>query len=195
MYHTRTYYAAFWQRLLAFLLDGVILLVVTFILYFIIAVGYPTASVSDPQTGATYRTLSGEGWIAVLAVAFVVPYLYYALFESSHFQATPGKLVLGIYLTTTSGQEVGLATASLRYLVRYLLSGSCLAIGYWMYFFTARRQTLHDLLGGTVVVRNVREEGLAAPPVQHFDPAVTAHEDFWDGNQWVKRPIYPPGPR
>jgi uncharacterized RDD family membrane protein YckC len=198
MYHSQTYYAAFWQRLLAWLLDGVILTILFFILLFIISVGYPTASVYDPQTGTTVKTLSSEGAIAVLISAFVVPYFYYAFFESSHFQATPGKLALGIYVSTTNGGEVDFATATMRYMVRGLLSGWCVSLGYWMFFFTARKQCLHDLVSGTIVVRNVDEHEVgAAPtrPLHSFDPGLAAHEDYWDGSQWVKRPILPPGHR
>jgi hypothetical protein len=82
----------------------------------------------------------------------------------------------------------------MRYVVRALLSGSCLAIGYWMFFFTARKQTLHDMISGTVVVRNV-EETAPTIPLRPIDPGLAAHEDYWDGSQWIKRPIVPPGRR
>ncbi len=192
MYHSQTNYATFWQRLLALLIDSVVLTILIFILLLIVNVGYPKASVYDPQTRGMVTTISAEAFIAILIVFLVVPYLYHALFESSHSQATPGKMALGIYLTTTRGNEVDLPTATMRYVVRVFLSGWLFYLGYWMMFFTARRQCLHDLLAGTIVVRNPGEHDIQRQRAHAFDPGITAHEDYWDGSQWVKRPIGPP---
>lgn len=191
MYHSQTQYAAFWQRLLAYLLDSVIVTVIMIILLVIINVGYPKASVYDPETGGVVTALSGEAFFAILLVLGIVPFLYYVLFESSHSQATPGKMALGIYLTSTRGGDIDLPTATMRYVVRIILSGSLFAFGYWLMFFTARQQTLHDLIAGTLVVRSAGEHEVYQRQVHVIDPGLAAHEDYWDGSQWVKRPVAP----
>jgi hypothetical protein len=79
----------------------------------------------------------------------------------------------------------------MRDVVRIILSGSFFAFGYWLMFFTARQQTLHDLIAGTLVVRSAGEHEVYQRQVRVIDHGLAAHEDYWDGSQWVKRPVAP----
>jgi uncharacterized RDD family membrane protein YckC len=75
---------------------------------------------------------------------------YFVLFESSSKQATPGKMVLKIVVTDENGRRISLARAFGRNLARII--DSLFLIGYIICGFTARRQTVHDLLANTLVV-------------------------------------------
>ena len=97
---------------------------------------------------ASASTLLGL-WILEL----VVGWLYFALQESSRFQATLGKRALKIVVTDLQGGRIGFPRASGRYFAK-LLSTLSLGIDYLMAAFTARKQALHDLVADTLVVRS-----------------------------------------
>jgi hypothetical protein len=79
-------------------------------------------------------------------------FLFYApLMEGSRLHATVGKLALAIRLQKKDGREVTFARAFVRNLAEALCLAT-LSAGYLVALFTTRRQALHDLLAGTVVV-------------------------------------------
>jgi uncharacterized RDD family membrane protein YckC len=85
------------------------------------------------------------------AVTAVLAWLYYALMESSKYQATLGKIVLGIVVTDTSGQRISFGRATGRYFAK-IISQIILLIGYIMIAFTEKKQGLHDIIASTLVV-------------------------------------------
>ena len=87
-----------------------------------------------------------------IAVSFAIGWIYCAGSESSSWQATPGKRILGIAVTDLAGSRISFARASGRYLAESL-SSALFLIGYLVQPFTERRQALHDVLAGTLVVR------------------------------------------
>lgn len=78
--------------------------------------------------------------------------LFYApLMEAGRRQATLGKMALGLHVETVAGDR----PSFLRLFARNLAEVLCLAtlgFGYAIALFTRRRQALHDLLSGTVVI-------------------------------------------
>ena len=130
-------YAGFWRRVAATLIDNLLLLPVVFVL----ALPLNAAGVPPGQVEAL-----------VNLVAFVGFWLYCAAFESSERQATLGKLALGLKVTGLDGGRISFARATGRYFAE-ILSGLTLGIGYVMVAFSRRRQALHDMVAGTVVVR------------------------------------------
>ncbi len=81
-------------------------------------------------------------------------WLYYALFESSTWQGTPGKRVLGIFVTDMQGRRISFGRATVRFFGK-LLSSAVLFIGYFMAGFTAQKQALHDMLADCLVLRHI----------------------------------------
>jgi uncharacterized RDD family membrane protein YckC len=138
---SRIAYAGFWVRLAAAALDGALLGIVG------IAIGLAalawTARIADAQAFGA-------------AIMLAVGWLYFALMESSPGGATFGKRALRLQVLTADGmQRVGFLRATGRWAGRWV-SALALAAGYLMQPFTARRQALHDLLAGTVVVARGR---------------------------------------
>jgi uncharacterized RDD family membrane protein YckC len=101
----------------------------------------------------------------VSALLFVGQWLYYALFESSALQATPGKLALGIKVVDEAGNRIGFGKASGRWFAK-IVSNLILGIGYLMAGFTARKQALHDMMAGTLVVFADVASGRPLPTVR-----------------------------
>jgi uncharacterized RDD family membrane protein YckC len=79
-------------------------------------------------------------------------WIYEAGMESSSKQATLGKMALGLKVTDEYGKRIGFARASARFFSK-ILSRMILMIGYIMVGFTARKQGLHDMIAGTLVMR------------------------------------------
>lgn len=138
-------YAGFWRRLGALLIDSVILVVFDFTLIGILAAS--SASTSVQEAVLLSRRLAGNDLLL-----YGIGWLYYSIFESSSRQATPGKLVFGIAVTDTEGNRISFGRATGRYLAKNL-SAISLLIGYLMAGFTKRKQALHDLIAGTLVIR------------------------------------------
>jgi uncharacterized RDD family membrane protein YckC len=136
-------YAGFWARLAAAVLDGLLVAAVALA----IAVA---ARLADAQALG-----------AAIAVAAI--WLYFALLESSPGGATFGKRALRLQVLTAGGmQRVGFLRATGRWAGRWL-SALAFGVGYLIQPFTARRQALHDLLAGTVVVARGRPRARGVP--------------------------------
>lgn len=84
----------------------------------------------------------------VLIIAF---WLYFAGFESSRWQATPGKRIVGLRVTGMDGERIGLGRASRRLFFKILSSNAAFA-GFLRVFVADNRQAFHDAEAGTLVL-------------------------------------------
>ena len=97
--------------------------------------------------------------IAIELLLALVGWFYWAVLESSPWRATIGKKLFGIEVTDLHGGRISLARATARHLAKNI-SVLTLGIGFVMAACTQRRQALHDLLAGCLVVRKVYSRGL-----------------------------------
>lgn len=141
--------AGFWRRFAANLLDTLVLaagiLAVWLIVAFIMFAALPE-DVHDlpPKLDAA---LSHIMWASVV----IVPWLYFAFMESSPKQTSLGKLAMKMAVTDHEGKRISFWRASGRHWGK-LVSGLLLCIGYVMAAFTEKKQALHDLMAGTLIV-------------------------------------------
>lgn len=164
-------YAAFGWRLLAYLVDAIVVGVIQSGLYAgaIIGPGHGDAKVLSAST----------------AVAAAVTWAYFAVLESSPLQATLGKLAVGLRVEHVDGGPLTFRRASLRYWAKSL-STLTLMIGWLMAAFTPRRQALHDTIARSVVVKVGHGSAAPSAPPAHWDPTVPLLAEFWDGNGWTR---------
>ena len=135
-------YAGFSQRFCAAFLDGIILMLGLIPAGFLLGLVLHGLGVNDlDQT---------EGLANLLSV--VLGWLYSAGLESSGFQATIGKMALGIKVTNLQGGRISFVQATGRHFGK-IISGFILLIGFIMAAFTEKKQALHDIMAGTLVVR------------------------------------------
>jgi uncharacterized RDD family membrane protein YckC len=139
--NTSFHFAGFWKRFLAALLDIMIL--------YILENAFQVDPVSLLQNYATINIF----WILGLwyIISFPIKWLYYAIFESSRFQATPGKLALRLRVVDYRGAKISFGKASLRVFIKFF-SGIIVCAGYIMVAFTKRKQGLHDLIAKVLVI-------------------------------------------
>lgn len=147
-------HAGFWRRCAAYLLDAFVVGVIGWIISLLFLFG-GVASGGDARSVALAVGLN-------YVVAIVIGWLYYALQESSRAQATLGKRALGIKVSDDVGQRIGFARASGRYFGK-ILSSLILGVGYLLAGWTARKQALHDMLAGTLVVFDGVQPGQPLP--------------------------------
>jgi uncharacterized RDD family membrane protein YckC len=81
----------------------------------------------------------------------IIAWLYYAIQESYAKQATIGKQALGIVVTDIQGKPIDFVKATIRYFSK-IISALILLIGYIMAAFTEKKQALHDIIAGTLVL-------------------------------------------
>jgi len=99
----------------------------------------------------TYTYFFSANFLIYFAINIAAVMLYWGLFESSPLQATPGKMVLRIKVTDIEGNRISFWRAVGRYFSK-IVSGLILGIGYLMIAFTEKKQGLHDIMAGTLVV-------------------------------------------
>jgi len=143
-------YAGFWRRVAAYLVDTMLVGVVSQVLGGAIGfIGGMMMAASPNQDELSV------GQILVMLLSFVVSLglgiFYYAWFHSSQNAATPGKLLVGIKVVRPNGERISFLRGIGRSFASYL-SGFFFCIGYIMAAFTDRKQALHDMLCDTWVV-------------------------------------------
>jgi uncharacterized RDD family membrane protein YckC len=144
------FYAGFWVRLFAGLLDIVFLAPILFILvYFSGNHHLETIKISDHFHHYSYLGASSESkFIDLITYAVSIAYLGY--FISSKKQATFGKRVMGIYVGNRDGSKLSGAKSFARAFASMITSAT-LGLGFFLVIFTKEKTALHDLLCNTRV--------------------------------------------
>jgi uncharacterized RDD family membrane protein YckC len=149
-------YAGFFTRLLAFLLDVVIVIAATLLVSVTVdsllgVLGIDLRKCADVTRGTPLRFAAcvvATRSLPVIQVS-IIP-LYYVVFWSLSGQ-TPGKAALGVRVVRINGKRMGLVTASVRY-VGYVVSMLALGLGFFWILVDDRRQGWHDKMARTCVI-------------------------------------------
>lgn len=156
-----TLHAGFWMRAVAFLLDALLLFVTGLVVNMVTMLAVWGSGASNPLL---------VGFILGRLLIIATYWLYFALLESSPWQATLGKRAVGLRVVDMAGQRIGFWRATGRHFGK-ILSTLTLFIGYMLAGWTSRKQALHDLVAGCCVVN---ANGLARLPEQErATPAVS----------------------
>ena len=134
-------YAGFWKRVAACIIDGIITMIGGGAIGFVFGIYMQANGASDPVF------LKGMGNILGILLGWV----YFAVMESSPTQGTLGKMALGIKVTDTDGNKIGFGKATGRHFGK-IPSFIIFCIGYIMVAFTKKKQGLHDMMAGCLVV-------------------------------------------
>jgi uncharacterized RDD family membrane protein YckC len=154
-------YAGLGRRFVAFIVDIIIILLFDLVAMAVLGLtrGIQNSYFYFVQHIAV-DTLTPEGTMAALLgsilaaygiVLIVIPWLYFAGFESSRSQATPGKLLMHIVVTDMTGNKPTFARVTLRHFAKFV-SALIIFIGFLMIGLTQRRQGLHDRIAGCLVL-------------------------------------------
>jgi uncharacterized RDD family membrane protein YckC len=135
-------YAGFWRRVAAYLIDSILVGIVSG------GVGLVIGMVAGASGGDVGPGVNAAAQLLSILIAVA----YFAGMESSTSQATLGKMALGCKVTDLNGRRISLGRAIGRYFAK-ILSAIIFLIGFIMVAFTQKKQGLHDMIAGTLVVK------------------------------------------
>ncbi len=120
-------YAGFWVRAAALMVDGLVLGVLQVVNFLVL----------------------GSGVLGSV-VSVIITWVYAASMVTA-YQATLGKMAVGLRVERTNGDRIGFWRALLREISK-ILSAIILMIGYLMVAWTQKKQGLHDKIADTIVI-------------------------------------------
>ena len=132
-------YAGFWNRVLAGIIDLIILAGGGFFIGYVLGVSFVISGDESLIDNDSLWDLLG--WI--------ITFLYYVLFQSSSKQGTPGMMALNIKIYDEQFQRVGFWKLTHRFFST-IWSIIFLLIGFFMIGWTKRKQGFHDLVARTI---------------------------------------------
>jgi uncharacterized RDD family membrane protein YckC len=141
--------ASFWWRLLAYTIDYVILSIV---LQYVFAVLTQNGVIHTLKSYSDIFNLSVRDWIILQLVSSVTLILYNSIGEASAFKGSLGKKLCGLVVVDADGTGLTYLNALIR------SSGKALSVflfylGFLSFFWSEHRQTVHDMLAKTYVVK------------------------------------------
>ena len=148
-------YAGFWIRFVGWLIDAIILGVVSSIVQLLL-LGSMIASFTPPQAGTAVDLGAMGAALGRLGLASLIGMAINACYEGffiASLAATPGKMVIGVKVVRPDGSKVGLGRAFGRYFAK-ILSAMILLIGFIMVGFDAEKRGLHDMICDTRVIKS-----------------------------------------
>ncbi len=149
-------YGGFWIRLLAHIIDHIVVSIVAGPLYFILIFPSVMRIINEAQQNGEPSPeviASIVGSMALfITLVFVGQWLYEALLTSSSWQGTIGKRVLRLKVTDENGNRIGFGRSTGRFFAK-IISGLIMYIGFIMIGFTDRKRGLHDMMAGTLVMK------------------------------------------
>lgn len=134
-------YADVFSRMVALFIDGIILFVFNTVIAFAL--------------NLEVKDIIAQFGIMVIfrhPLFIITGLTYYVVMESSSKQATIGKLSQNIVVTNLQGERINILQSLARNLSK-ILSALFFLIGYIMAAFTKRKQALHDLIAGTLIIK------------------------------------------
>jgi len=148
-------YAGFWWRFIAVIIDGIAVGIAQQIII-IPLLGVIGLSMFNAQQGGGLSDesilLMITSMIPIFGLSALISWLYYALMESSKLQGTLGKMALSIRVTDLNGERISFGRATGRYFGK-IISAFIFYIGFIMAGFTEKKQALHDMMAGCLVIK------------------------------------------
>ena len=143
----------FWIRFVAYMIDGLVMLVPTAIVVGIFAAFVILTNESMDHDGLPAQLV--VALVLLVAALIVVNWLYEALMTSSPRGATLGKRALGLRIVRFDDTQLSFGRATARHFAKFMVTPMVpLAIGYIMAAFTNRKRALHDILADTLVIKS-----------------------------------------
>jgi uncharacterized RDD family membrane protein YckC len=138
------YYAGFVSRLLAFIIDILVLIVATTLITWLLTFVSLLLPFETELSGSVLSLIV----TTLLNVGF---YAGYFLFFWTLNGQTPGKMLMGLRVVTTDGQYISFGQA-VRRLIGYFVAAFPLYLGFFWILVDDRRQGWQDKIAGTCVV-------------------------------------------
>ena len=136
---SKNFYAGFWMRFVAYLIDMIVIYAISSLLN--------TFSFGLLNKRLDFPILGEE------SLSYVIVMFAYFISMTYFFSQTLGKMIMKIKVETNKGDKLGLIDIVYRELVGRLLTIFLLYIPYLAVAFTNKKKGLHDYIADTVVVK------------------------------------------
>ncbi|HRP70077.1 MAG TPA: RDD family protein [Turneriella sp.] len=143
-------YGGFWRRLVAAILDQIILLLGRAFIYGVLTL-IVYASLYLFEVKYYHVIIYSVFGFFIFVLNIWLTWIYFALMESSSLQGTLGKLALGVRVYHIENRPLTFEEATKRYFAK-ILSRYILLIGYILAAFSSKKQALHDFIANSVVL-------------------------------------------
>ena len=145
-------YAGFWIRVVAKIIDGLIVGIPVMLIYLVSAFVFGFSAAIAPGGQPDFGALMGSMVIQLLAqgVGLVLGGIYNVFFVVK-YGATPGKMAVNLRIITPDGRRLSVGRAIGRYFAE-MVSGMACYIGYILVAFDDQKRALHDRMCETRVV-------------------------------------------
>jgi uncharacterized RDD family membrane protein YckC len=140
-----TEYAGFWRRCAGLMIDSLIFGIVW--MFFSMIFGIALAFTNSMALVGLMYLVGGSLWVG-----------YFVFWQRSSSMATPGKMAMGCIVVDNNGQQLSLGACIIREVLK-LVSSVVLYLLHWTQPFSAQRQTIYDMAGGSVVLRRSPDAG------------------------------------
>ena len=151
-------FKGFWIRVIAAILDVFVIIFFWLITFYLIFVVSKTGLLTDSNIFLSIM-------LAILTL-IIVGIIYKPVMETSDYQGTFGKYLLGMKIVNQSGQKINLSASFIRTLVYFLTSIPFVNLLLLMIGFTEYKQGLHDIAAKTFVVS------------QHWEGTIPLEDNF-----------------
>jgi uncharacterized RDD family membrane protein YckC len=169
-FKTETPLGSLWERIGAYVIDHILVTILGLLvmgivvrgsmllgLYGIASLVFPHLEPGPVDATALWESSSDFERFRVIVTLAVLPRWIYMTVFHGQWQATPGKMLLGLRVVNTQGIPIGYKTAALRSFLRGLLYACTIGlsgiVNVILIGATRRRRAIHDLIVGTEVVR------------------------------------------
>ena len=190
-------FAGFWRRLVAYIIDNVIINIIFFTMFIIAVIAFVFGSVSS-EGGSWLTDIMEPARMSFALLLTVASYLFLFIAYFTYFHGmngrTPGKMLLGLQVISTEGIRISFGIAFLR-AVGYFVSAAVFHIGFIWAAFDRRKQGWHDKIAATVVIIRPQENetaGINIPdPSPHSTATLSDDNQNSTGSQAMVSPIHP----
>jgi uncharacterized RDD family membrane protein YckC len=152
---SKRHFGGFWMRFLAVIIDGIILWVISAIIRLPLGLAIGGVGLGlgrNPEPAQVFAALPAI--LSLAGLSFLIQIgvsLAYEMYFLSTKGATPGKMALGLKVTTANGGPISVGLAAGRYFAK-ILSWITFCIGFIIAGFDSEKRALHDHICGTRVV-------------------------------------------
>jgi len=145
--------AGFWRRLVSLVVDALLIGVVLYLMQLL------TTLLMNRAIERTVFDVGGRGLryamedyqISNMLASLALVWIYFAGFEASPLEGTPGKRLLGVRLMDVNGKRLAIWRSALRFVMKGV-SAAPLMLGFLIAGMNRRRRGLHDMLSGSYAV-------------------------------------------
>jgi uncharacterized RDD family membrane protein YckC len=132
------WYAGFWIRFWAYLLDLVVIMSIQRLLITPLFRGM--------------GIVQDSGWLSPVNAAMALIFYLYFIIMTKRFGQTIGKMVFGLKVISLTDERLTWSTVIFRELIGRYISKTALFLGYVVVAFTKKKRGLHDYFSETSVI-------------------------------------------